>query len=78
MAGAFAVDPKRHGLLGLGLVDRGIGGGVDDHVRARRLEPSEDGGAVGQVDRRPGERDDLELRLRALQERRRDLAPVAR
>ena len=36
--------------------------------------PGEDGGAVRKVERRPAERDDLELRPRALQKRRRDLA----
>src|SRR5277367_5465257 len=74
MTRPVAVDPKGESLLRLRLVDGGIGGGVDDDVRARRFEPGEDGGAVGQVERRPAERDHLELRSRTLDERRRHLA----
>ena len=78
MARPFAVDLSASRLLRLGLVDRGIGGGVDHDVRARRLEPGEDGGAVGEVERRPAERDDLGLVARALDAARSPPGPSIR
>ncbi len=36
-AGRFAIDAHRHRGFGLGLVDGGIGGGIDDEVGADRL-----------------------------------------
>ena len=55
--GALAVDARRQRLLGLGLVDGGIGGGVDDDVGRLAVEGGADRGGIGEIELRPAERD---------------------
>ena len=61
MAGPFAVDGESEALLRLGLVDGGVGGGVDHHVRPRGLEAGEDSPAILEHENAAAKQDDLEL-----------------
>ena len=60
MGRAVRVDAHRRLGLGFGLVDPGVGGGVDDHVAADAVEGVEDAGAIGKIAFGPPERDDFE------------------
>jgi hypothetical protein len=73
VAGAFAVDAHRHVRLAFGLVDRGVGGRVDDDVAARGAQRRQDHVANRQIELRPAERDDLDPTRRALDHRADDL-----
>ena len=61
-AGASLVDCGSNLGLVLGLVDRGIGSGGDDDIRAGRLDRRMHARRVGKVEFRPSGSDDLEPR----------------
>ncbi len=69
MAGSLAVDDDGHALFRLGLVDGGLGSGVDHHVRPHRLEPSENSPAILEQEYAVAKQDDLNLAPRRLDQR---------
>ena len=73
MAGSFAVDGEGEALLRLGLVDGGVGGGVDHHVRPRGLKAGENGPAILEQENAAAKQDDLELGPRLVDQRGRHL-----
>ncbi len=70
MAGALAIHAHGERFLLLGLIDGGIGGGVDDDVAARLAQCGAHALAIGQIEKRPAERDDLRLARRAVAQAR--------
>ena len=73
VAGPFAVDGDSEALLRLGLVDGGVGSGIDHHVRPRGLEPSENSPAILEQEYAAAKQDNLELAPRLLDQRGRHL-----
>ncbi len=73
VAGPLAVDGDGEALLRLGLVDGGVGSGVDHHVRPRGLEASENSRAILKQEYAAAKQDDLELAPRLLDQRGRHL-----
>ena len=69
VAGPLAVDGDGEALLRLGLVDGGVGGGVDHDVRPRRLEPRKNRPAILEQEDAAAKQDDLELATGPLDER---------
>ena len=63
MPGGGAVEGGGLVLVGLGAVDVGPGGAVDDHVGPRRGDGRADGGRVADVELAPRERDDVVARV---------------
>ncbi len=55
MARTLAVDPPRRIDLGLGAVDRGVGGGIDDDGGTMRLDGAPNGIRITDIQLRAGQ-----------------------